>query len=347
MTAPPPRIRITRPKIDRAFVTRTVAGLRPFRPAGFRLELERIGTRPVVHNYGHGGSGLTLAPGTAAVAAGLARSTGLREAAVIGAGAVGLMTARAMQQLGIAVTIYSAAVSPATTSNVAGALWGAFSLVDPEWETAANGVRIAEVTRLSHQVLAALPAARYGIRRMPLYLVGEAPELPWEMTLTPELFPVERLGPGEHPFTTRAALRTQSLMIDPDRFLAAVHDDVVAGGGEVVVRYLASRDDVLALQEPLIVNCSGLGSRELFGDRSLEPIKGELALLEHQPALDYAVVSLDEDTYVLPRERAVVVGGSRIRGEWSTAVRESEIDAIIERAARLWHRDGPAVRRER
>nr|MBA3891771.1 FAD-dependent oxidoreductase [Gemmatimonadaceae bacterium] len=328
-----------RPKIDRAFVTRTVAGLRPFRPAGFRVELEYIRDRAIVHNYGHGGSGLTLAPGTAAFAADLARTTGHRQAAVIGAGAVGLMTARAMQQLGISVTVYGAAVSPATTSNVAGALWGAFSLVDPAWETPETGARIAEVTRLSHQVLSALPAGRYGIRRMPLYLVGESPGLPWEMTLTPELFQAQLLGPGEHPFTTRGALRTSSLMIDPDRFLAAVHDDIVAGGGEVLTRRMLSLDDVLSLRAPLIVNCAGLGARDLFGDASLEPIKGELALLEDQPAMDYAVVSLDEDTYVLPRERAIVVGGSRIRGDWSLHVRETEIDEILDRAQRLWRRD--------
>lgn len=330
---------MNRPRIDRAFVTRTMAGLRPFRPAGFRVELEHIGTRPLVHNYGHGGSGLTLAAGTAALAADLARSTQHRDAAVIGAGAVGLMTARTLQQLGISVTVYGAALNPATTSNVAGALWGAFSLVDPAWEIPESGARIADVTRLSHQLLTALPAGRYGIRRLPLYLVGEAPELPWEMTLTPELFPVERLGPGAHPFATRGALRTESLMIDPDRFLAAIQEDVLAAGGHVVARHFGSLDAVLALRHPLIVNCAGLGARELFGDRTLEPIKGEIALLEHQPALDYAVVSLDEDTYVLPRERAVVVGGSRLRGDWSTTVRERDIDAILARADRLWRRD--------
>lgn len=326
----------TRPRIDRALVTRTLAGLRPFRPAGFRLETEEIRGRTIVHNYGHGGSGMTLAPGTAAVAAGLARTTPHRSASVVGAGGVGLMTARALQQLGFDVTVYGASLSPDTTSNVAGALWGAFSLVDPEHQTPENGARIAEVTRLSYQVLTALPAVRYGVRRLPLYLVGAAPLLPWEMLLTPELFPTERLGPGEHPFTTRGALLTESLMIDPERFLAAAYDDVVSAGGRVVTRRFTSLDDVLGLDTPLIVNCAGLGARDLFGDDTLEPIKGELALLEYQPDLQYAVVSLDEDTYVLPRERAVVVGGSRVRGEWSPAVRESEIDAMLDRARSLY-----------
>lgn len=46
---------------------RSVAvGLRPWRPSGIRLEVDRGRDVPVVHAYGHGGAGWTLAPGTAA-----------------------------------------------------------------------------------------------------------------------------------------------------------------------------------------------------------------------------------------------------------------------------------------
>lgn len=41
------------------------AGLRPYRRGGVRLEIDRAGATPVVHAYGHGGSGWTLGPGTA------------------------------------------------------------------------------------------------------------------------------------------------------------------------------------------------------------------------------------------------------------------------------------------
>ena len=34
-------------------------GLRPFRPS-VRLEREMLGVQSVVHNYGHGGSGITV-----------------------------------------------------------------------------------------------------------------------------------------------------------------------------------------------------------------------------------------------------------------------------------------------
>lgn len=328
-------VTLARPRIARDLVTRTVAGTRPFRPAGFRVELEDVAGRTILHHYGHGGSGLTLAPGTAAMAARLATTTPHRTAAVIGGGAVGLMTARALQHAGIAVTVYAAAVSPDTTSNVAGALWGAFSLVDPEHRTAAIGRRIARAARRAHRDLTRMPPDRYGIRRVPLYLVGKSPVLPWELGLTPELFRGRLLGREEHPFRDDA-LRTASLMIEPQRFLDAVLADVREAGGSLVLRRFASLDDVLALTEPLLVNCAGAGAARLFGDGTLVPIKGELALLGHQPAIDYAVVSLDDDAYVLPREGALAVGGSRVRGDWSTVAGEDATDGILARARALF-----------
>ena len=42
-----------------------------------------------------------------------------------------------------------------------------------------------------------------------------------------------------------------------------------------------------ALGESLIVNCSGLGSRDLFADETMTPIKGQLTHLVPQPEIDY------------------------------------------------------------
>ena len=40
-------------------------GLRPCRRGGVRCEMEVMGSKTVVHNYGHGGSGITLSWGCA------------------------------------------------------------------------------------------------------------------------------------------------------------------------------------------------------------------------------------------------------------------------------------------
>src|SRR5438477_1435077 len=103
-------------------VIRTIVGLRPFRPSGFVVRAEKLDAKTLVHNYGHGGAGITLSWGTSQLAMELASGVAARECAVIGCGVVGLSTARLAQMRGMAVTIYAKAMPPETTSNVAGGL---------------------------------------------------------------------------------------------------------------------------------------------------------------------------------------------------------------------------------
>src|SRR5919106_4096512 len=102
-------------------IIRTTVGLRPHRPSGFLLRAEKLDTKTIVHNYGHGGAGMSLSWGCGQRAAEMAveaTSTGARRAAVIGCGGVGLAAARQLQRRGFDVTIYAASVPPDTTSNM-------------------------------------------------------------------------------------------------------------------------------------------------------------------------------------------------------------------------------------
>jgi len=47
-------------KVSRDRIIREVVGLRPYRAEGFVVAAERLGDKLVVHNYGHGGAGITL-----------------------------------------------------------------------------------------------------------------------------------------------------------------------------------------------------------------------------------------------------------------------------------------------
>ena len=77
---------------------RTVVGLRPFRPSGFVVKPEKFGDTLVVHNYGHGGGGVTLSWGTARLAVDMGAPGYTGPVAVLGSGAVGLATARLVQE---------------------------------------------------------------------------------------------------------------------------------------------------------------------------------------------------------------------------------------------------------
>lgn len=67
---PPPGTprRFARVKVAWSRVIRTVVGLRPYRPSGFVLRSEKLDDTLVVHDYGHGGGGVTLSWGTAHLA---------------------------------------------------------------------------------------------------------------------------------------------------------------------------------------------------------------------------------------------------------------------------------------
>ncbi len=51
------------PSLKHAEIVKEACGLRPCRSNGVRLELETIDDVKIIHNYGHGGAGVTLAWG--------------------------------------------------------------------------------------------------------------------------------------------------------------------------------------------------------------------------------------------------------------------------------------------
>src|SRR5262245_26657744 len=91
-------------------VIRTTVGLRPHRDPGFLLKPDKLDDKLLIHNYGHGGAGMSLAWGTGLMAAEFATDHQARKAAVVGCGSVGLTSARQLQRRGFDVTIYAAAV---------------------------------------------------------------------------------------------------------------------------------------------------------------------------------------------------------------------------------------------
>src|SRR5215468_10451837 len=153
-TAAAPRRRIELAKVHVAEdrVIRTVVGLRPYRPSGFVVRAEPIGDKLLVHNYGHGGGGVTLSWGTAYLAAELVReSAKTGAAAVIGCGVVGLATSRTLQRRGFDVTIYAKDLPPETTSNIAGASWFPSSVVQDARRTPAFTAQFDRAAHYAHR----------------------------------------------------------------------------------------------------------------------------------------------------------------------------------------------------
>jgi glycine/D-amino acid oxidase-like deaminating enzyme len=316
-------------------VIRTVVGFRPFRPSGFRVDAGPLGdNKLLVHNYGHGGCGVTLSWGTAHLAADRVCESGRTGmAAVLGCGVVGLATARLLQNRGFDVAIYARELPPDTTSNIAGASWYPHLIADDTRRTAAFTAQFESAARLSHRYFQGLVGDDYGVRWRRQYFLSDAPaQDPWEYTLLSDLFrDSRRLRPSEHPFAAPHVLLDNTMFVEPAVYLSALLRDFHLAGGRLRVQSFNSPADVLALREPIVVNCTGLGSRELFDDREMTPVKGQLTVLLPQPEVDYAVAT--DDLYMFPRTDGIILGGTHERG-----VETRETDSAAERRILDGHR---------
>ena len=97
----------------------------------------------------------------------------------------------------------------------------------------------------------------------------------------------------------------------------------------MVQRRLEAARALDALPEPVVVNCTGLGARALFGDDELLPCNGQFALLAPQPEIDYMVVAPREGLYMLPRH-AIVLGTSHERDCWLLAPNAEKAARILD-----------------
>jgi D-amino-acid oxidase len=311
-----PRRRFARVNVSPGRVIRTVAGLRPYRASGFVVRAERLGDKLLVHDYGHGGGGVTLSWGTARLSVDeLSGWTGRSDrCAVVGCGVVGLATARLLQRRGASVTIYAKDVPPNTTSNIAGAQWGPFSVFERGKTTAAFDDQFNRAARLAWRMFQELPGSTYGIRWIENYSAGDTPnEAPLE---SPFYVHGVDLRPDEHPFPARYVRRFTTMLIEPPIYLTAVLRDFLLAGGKVVVREFMSREELLGLEDSVVFNCTGLGAKSLFADEELTPVKGQLTFLLPQPEIDY-ITLLDGPLYMFPRHDGILLGGTFERGNWS------------------------------
>lgn len=332
---------LVRSEMDR--VTRTVVGLRPFRPQGFRLEAEVIEGRTVVHNYGHGGCGVTLSWGCAGRAANMAGAAGERRVAVLGSGVNGITSAYLLARRGFDVTIYAERFPPETTSNVAGALWLPSSLYDDNAVTLEWLAFNRQVTREAHAgFLPYVNRPGYGVywvhhSDLSNRQVPNPNEVPGGDDLYPDM---ERWAAPDARFGFPSERRFHSLMIDPDYYLEALLRDALLAGARTEARSFASRDDVLALEEKVVVNCLGLGAGAVFGDADLIPIRGQLSHLLPQPEISYSYVGREngQTLYMFPRRTGLVLGGTHDRGDNNLAVDPQQVVTMVEGHAGLMRR---------
>ena len=324
------------PRVDVSMdrITRSICGLRPYRRSGFVVRPEKIGDTLVVHNYGHGGAGITLSWGTSKLAVDMGAPGYSGTVGVLGCGVVGLSTARLLQEAGFAVTIYAKDLPPNTTSNVAGGWWYPVTLFDGDFVTPAFDEQFAKACKYAFERYQIMLGSRYGVRWSPSYQLSHKAFHTTGIfsrqgvvgSLTPEFRDVSA---AETPFRGyEFARQFDTMLIEPPIYLTALTQDFEIAGGKIVVRELHDPAEIGALPEKLVFNCTGLGSKALFSDAELTPVKGQLTFLLPQPEVEYSVV-YGGGLYMFSRHDGVLLGGTHEEGNWSLDVDMQVRDQIV------------------
>jgi D-amino-acid oxidase len=310
---------------DRLF--RITVCTRPFRAAGPRIEAERVGGKLVVHNYGHGGSGWSLSWGSSTLATELALKANSQpnpEIAVIGCGALGLTSATLLQRAGARVTIYAKERPPYVRSARATGSWTPDSRVSLSTDAPATfAARWEQMARTSWSMYQSyLGLAGDPIEYIDTYeLSSDAPKIQLASAVaTPEremhfaryndriadLTPRHiELPPGTHPFPTAHASRNTTLMFNIADYSRQLVTDFLLNGGKIETVEFHSPGELNALPQAIVVNCPGYAARQLWGDNSIIPVRGQIGWLIPQSEVKYGLYF--NSLNVLSRRDGIVV----------------------------------------
>lgn len=323
-----------------------VVGVRPHRAGGVRLErtalegTESARSRWLIHNYGHGGAGITLGFGCAARVVELvaeaveARGGGatLPTVAVIGLGMAGLCSATEIRRRWptIRLVVYAASLDPTgTTSHLAG---GQFepSGVWREYQSNAGKVELAAHLERSHTRVGELyRAGGWGIEERANFTLDHENRaldeyMPRSIVAAPRFgtLPFERLvSPGRE---------YQTWLINPTMLLPRLIRELRASGTRFVERTFVDGAEFAALPENIVVNCTGLGAATLFSDTQLRPQRGHLIMLKKTDEnQDYFYAGGCENfvtSYVFCRQDDIVVGGTVYSGESESTLTPRDAD---------------------
>ncbi len=239
---------------------------------------------------------------------------------VVGAGVVGLSCAIRLLEGGHRVDVVARDLPRETTSAVAAAIWYPYRALPQD--------RVTAWAARSYDTFSGLAQTDpdSGVRLTPGTEVFRTPQPePWWRAAVPSLDRVADLPDGYADGWSFTAP-----VVDMSVYLGWLAKRLDERGGTLT--RLNLRD--LPRGPELVVNCSGLGARLLGSDQSVVPVGGQVVYVE-QVGLDRWWLDSPGPTYVVPRERDIVVGGTAEEGDWSRTPSPEVARAILDRATRL------------
>jgi glycine/D-amino acid oxidase-like deaminating enzyme len=224
------------------------------------------------------------------------------------------------QRAGLQVTIYAKDRPPFVRSSNATGSWtpdsrvaltsGAAPSFAAQWESMARtsfsmyqsylGMPGAPIEWTDRYSLADDPPAAAGVRRTDGHDFAHYQDRIADLTPRSQEIPA-----GMHPFPVKHVRRNTSLTFNVADYSRQLLNDFLIAGGKIETREFHSPQDLAALPEPAILNCTGYGARQLWSDESVVPVRGQIAWLIPQEGVTYGLNY--NGLYVLARRDGIVI----------------------------------------
>jgi hypothetical protein len=349
--------KLTPPRLDTAYLGEEILCYRPMRRGAPNMSVETVGSQIIAHNYGHGGSGWTLAPGAAKYVVDLVEdaeggaivSKG-EPVTVVGAGVIGLFTAYELVQRGYSnVTVKAEQFEKLTSHNAAGLLAPVSMDNAPEFQAVIDQIGIDAYRFFASVAQGQQPDFAAGAKIVPSYF-----ETREESGLEPYVGAV--MEPAKDVVVDFGNGTTRDMVVYDDGIFidTAVMMEELRAHLDSRVTFVEEKVISFAdLPAQLVFDCAGLGSGVLNDDAEMVSVQGHLVMLKDQvPAdMEYMILVYFDDGvteadqkvkrsfYVMPKRLpgtgvndVGVVGGTFVEGGTPETPNLSEYATMLQGA---------------
>ncbi len=355
--------KIIPPNLDEAYLGQKILCYRPMRHGSPNLSVVKEGNKVVAHNYGHGGSGWTLGPGSASYVNSLminsqyanALSNKSTPIAIIGAGVIGLFTAYDLNKRGYRnITIYADRIDSLTSHNAGGLLAPVSMDNAPDMQATIDQIGVDAYRFYDGIAKNKNSDFRGGALIVPTYFnnredSGLEPYVGKVMQPAKEV--VLDFGNGT---TRKMVAYDDGIYMDTATLMGELHQYIKVHNIPIVKRKINSFSE---LSQYFIFNCSGLGSTQLANDADVTPVQGHLIMLKNQVLqnMNYMILiyfgegkteanqKVKRSFYIFPKRLAKsgpqdigVVGGTFIEGANPNTPNLKEFEIVIDGAKRFY-----------
>jgi len=264
----------------------------------------------------------------------------VKRVAIVGAGVSGLTCAVVFAERGYRTAIFAGEIGQRTTSGAAAALWFPYD-AEPADKVIAWALE-------TYKVLVDLSGdVRTGVSMIELHQFSRANEIPipdWAHSLGASVIPT-RVKESLTVFRSGFAMNVP--LMDTTIYLDYLANRFIKAGGEINPNVQVKKLEAVDPKFELVINCAGIGARELVDDVDLEPHRGQVAVVPKIDNLNCAIVCDDEPLmYAIPRRNDCLFGGTNeISG--NLAVDPAATSIIVAECSRVLKIDSLRVLNER